>query len=306
MSYFYGPVPSRRLGLSLGVDLVPAKRCTFDCVYCQLGKTTRKTLRRFSYVDLKVLGREFKKILNLHPKIDYLTLAGSGEPTLHKDLDKIIALLKKISQNKIPVCIITNSSLLYRKEVRKELLSADLVIPSLDAVTPSLFKKLNRPCPGITVDKVISGLIALRREFKGSLWLEIMLAAGINDTEAEALKFKKAIELICPDKVQLNLPVRPSEEKTAVPEAAKVRKIQKILSSSAEIVSPFSAKKQKKLAQGLAELILEYVKRRPATLADLHDSLGAHEQELVKSISLLLEENKIKKEKFKGRIFYSA
>ncbi len=306
MSYFYGPVPSRRLGLSLGVDLVPAKTCTFDCCYCQLGKTGKKTLRRFAYVDRSELRKEFVSLLAEHPRIDYITLAGSGEPTLHKDLDKIISLLKKESGNKIPLCLITNSSLLYRKEVRKEIVKADLIIPSLDAVTPAVFKKINRPCPAITVNKVIAGLKALRREFKKQIWLEIMLVRGINDREEEAYKFKKVIELIKPDKVQLNLPVRPSPGKADVPRSENLRKIEAILSESAEIISVFPGKKQKKALRGLNDRVLAYIRRRPATVQDLAVALGAHEQEIIKALQLLLSEKKVGRNKYKGKFFYSG
>lgn len=290
----------------MGVDLVPKKVCVFDCIYCQLGKTRQKTVRRFSYVDFGALRKEFKKILSTHPQIDYVTLAGAGEPTLHKDLDKIISVLKNEAKEKIPLCMITNSSLLYRSKVRKEIQGLDLIVPSLDAVTPSVFRKINQPYPSITVDKVIEGLIRLRGEFKGKIWLEIMLVGGINDTQKEARRFRKVIPLIHPDKVQLNIPVRPATGTFTVPSPARIKRFGALLGGNAEVVSPFYEKKQKKFENDLQAVILEYVKRRPATLDDLIASLGVHSSEIVKCLTMLFEENKIREQKFKGKIFYTA
>ncbi len=228
-SYFYGPVPSRRLGFSLGLELIPKKLCSFNCLYCQAGRTRDKSLKRFSYVKISQLKKELSQVLKRKPKIDYITISGSGEPTLHKGLDKIIAVLKKTTKNKYPICVITNSSLLYRKKVRTELAQADLIMPSLDAVGPALFKKINKPISGLSLNKIIQGLIALRREFKGKIYLEIMLLGGVNDTISEAKKFKQVIQKIKPDRVLLNLPVRPSENKVVLPTLLRLKQFKKIL-----------------------------------------------------------------------------
>jgi len=235
--YLYGPVRSRRLGFSLGVDLFPKKICSFDCLYCQLGKTQKTTLKRFHCVDLPRLLKGLKKAVKKAPKINYITLSGSGEPTLHKNLDKIISAIKKSTGRRYPVCMITNSSLLHRKGVRQELKAADLIIPSLDAASAKNFYKINRPHRKVSFKKIIDGLMALRKEFKGQIWLEIMVMAGINDTIKEAKKFRQIIGKIKPDKVQLNLPVRPAGQKIKLPSSKRIDLIKKIINFNAEVVS---------------------------------------------------------------------
>jgi wyosine [tRNA(Phe)-imidazoG37] synthetase (radical SAM superfamily) len=274
MSYFYGPVPSRRLGFSLGVNLTPKKFCTFDCVYCQLGKTTKKTAKRFFCVDIVEFEKQLRKIINRKPKIDYITISGSGEPTLHKKLDKIIEVIKKTTNNKYPICVITNSSLLYKKEVRKELSSADLIIPSLDAATKKTFYRIDKPYRQITLQKVISGLINLRKEFKGRIWLEIMLLGGLNDSLREAREFRKLIDKIKPDKVQLNLPIRPSGVNLKLPQYLRLKEIKQIIGRKCEVVRSFYQQVQKKFSQSIEEEIIKYLKVRPATIEDLERFLG--------------------------------
>jgi len=194
-------------------------------------------VRRFYCVDLPRLIEELKKVIKRNPKIDYITLSGSGEPTLHKNLDKIISAIKKSTGRRYPVCVITNSSLLYRKSVRRELKKADLIVPSLDAASAKTFYKINHPHKGITFKKIISGLMALRKEFKGKIWLEIMVVAGINDSRDEARKFKAVIRKIKPDKVQLNLPVRPAGQKMKLPSSKRIDLIKKIMNFNVEVVS---------------------------------------------------------------------
>jgi len=294
MSYFYGPVPSRRLGFSLGVDLIPKKTCSFDCVYCQLGPTDKEGIRRFSFIDLGEFRKSLKAAIADHPKIDYITISGSGEPTLHKSLDKIIATIKRITKNRYPVCIITNSSLLHRKNVRKELCQVDLIIPSLDAATSKTFHKINRPHKGITFKRIVDGLVKLRKEFKGEIWLEIMLVGGVNDTIAEAKKFKKIIKKIKPDKVQLNLPIRPAWLKISLPSKKKVKKIKEIIYKDVEIVSSFSAKRRSdKVSKGLGKKILRFLRVRPASLEDLMHSFVANPNEIVKELNFLLKKKQI-------------
>ena len=242
MKYFYGPVPSRRLGYSLGVDVIPRKVCTFDCIYCQLGRTRAKSVRRFSYVDLKELGQELKEILKGRPKIDYITFSGSGEPTLHKGLDEIVRAIKRVTKNKYPLCLITNSSLLNKKAVRRELKGFDLIIPSLDAALAPAFRKVNRPHKEVSLERIIKGLIALRKEFKKKIWLEVMLVADINDSISAIAALKQAIAKIRPDKVQLNIPVRPPAARISLPPLKKLKTIKQILGENVETVTFFSDK----------------------------------------------------------------
>jgi wyosine [tRNA(Phe)-imidazoG37] synthetase (radical SAM superfamily) len=294
MEYFYGPVPSRRLGFSLGVDLIPKKTSTFNCIYCQLGVVAQPKIKRVFYIDFAEFKKELKIVLAKNPKIDYITLSGSGEPTLHKDLGKIIKAIKEISKYRYPVAVITNSSLLHRKKVRDQLKEADLIVPSLDAPSAVIFKKINRPHPKINFYKIKKGCIQLRKEFKGKIWLEIMLVKGINDSLEAADKFRKIIKRIKPDKVQLNLPVRPSAEENLVPDLKQVERITEIIGQDIEVVAAFPKNRKLKQANIREEEVLSYLRRRPATIDDLSSFLGINISELLKYLTQLLEEKKVK------------
>lgn len=186
MSYVFGPVPSRRLGKSLGIDPVPLKTCNWNCVYCQLGRTRPLTNQRREYIPCQDLLAEIGQVLSDHQpgEIDWVTFVGSGEPTLHSSLGWLIRRVKQICS--LPVAVITNGSTLYLPEIRLALSDADAVLPSLDAGNPRLYRKVNRPWPELTFNRLLEGLIAFRQEYTGKLWLEMMLVQGLNDTE-EAL-----------------------------------------------------------------------------------------------------------------------
>ncbi len=203
--HIFGPVPSRRLGRSLGVDLVPFKTCTYDCIYCQLGRTTCKTHERKEWVPMDAVLEELKQKLATHP--DYITLSGSGEPTLCPRLGEIIERIKAMTS--IPVAVLTNGSLLWLKEVRAAVALADVVMPSLDAGDDLLFQTVNRPHPEITFERLVSGLEQFRREFTGQYWLEVMLLAGHTALPAHVQKIAHWVQRIRPDRVQLNTATRP-------------------------------------------------------------------------------------------------
>lgn len=305
MAYFYGPVFSRRLGFSLGIDLFPKKICSMDCLYCQLGKSKTKSIRRFSYIDLKRLQRGLKRIIKTTPNIDYITISGSGEPTLHKNLDRIIAAIKKTTKQKFPVCVITNSSLLHRKDVRQELKKADLIIPSLDAACAKTFHKINRPHKKVTFQKILQGIIRLRQEFKGKIWLEIMLVKGVNDNAKEAKKFNCLIKRIKPDKIQLNLPIRPSAFKSPLPTRQKIAGIARIISKDIEIVTGFPLRKKKlRKSKNLSNKILSFLKSRPATTEDLAISLATGVKNINLAINFLLKKRQIKKRRFNQKEYF--
>ena len=202
--YIFGPVPSRRLGRSIGIDLVPFKTCTYDCIYCQLGRTTCKTMQRKEWVPFYEIISQLKEKLYLRP--NYITLSGSGEPTLFSRCGELIYQIKEITD--IPVAILTNGSLFWMPEVRKSLLNADLVIPSLDAGSQHLFQYVNRPHPEIFFDEMVEGLIRFREEYTGAYWLEVFLLAGVNTPEVEIEKLKACIHSIQPDRVQANTVTR--------------------------------------------------------------------------------------------------
>jgi len=239
MKYIYGPVKSRRLGLSLGITLTPYKICSFNCVYCQLGKTINTTSERREYIPIQEIINELKLWLQnniLEAKgLNYITLSGSGEPTLNIKIEQLILDIKKITA--VPVAVITNASLLNVALVRQALSCAALIIPSLDAVTPGIFTKVDRPREGINIEDIIDGLMAFRKEFKGKIWLEVMLIKGINDDLAHARKLKDIIDKINPDKIHLNSPVRTTAENNILAtDKKKPEKIKEILGEKCEII----------------------------------------------------------------------
>ncbi len=238
MKYVYGPVKSRRLGNSLGITTVPYKVCNFDCVYCQLKKTTQKTALRKRYVPEKEIVEEIRNFLAYKPKtlhIDHITFSGSGEPTLHKSIGVLIKKIRALTQT--PIVLITNSSTLLKGSVRREVLGVDLIIPSLDAVTQDVFEKIDKPLGSIRVAAIIDGLLKFKKAFKGKMWLEVMLVRGQNDSLEYLKKIKRVVDLIKPDRVQINTPVRmPSERWVKPPVCATLKKAKKIFGNTCDIV----------------------------------------------------------------------
>lgn len=305
MKYFYGPVYSRRLRFSLGVNLFEKKTCSFNCVYCQLGETKRRRKKRAFFIKEDIFKEELEKILKSKPKIDYITFSGCGEPTLHKDLDKLIKIIKM--QTETPLCLITNSSLLYMKKVREELKEIDLLIPSLDAPDEKLLRKINRPVKGISFSKILEGLIRFRQEHKDKeIWLEIMLVKGFNDQEEVAYKFKEIIKKIKPTKIQLNLPLRPnpSKELDFMPSEVLIEKFKKILGENCEVVEFRKSKRRGKVIE--KEVILNSLKIRPQTIKDLAISLQTTEEKAEDFVENLIKEKKIYKVIRNRKIFYLA
>lgn len=302
--YIFGPVPSRRLGRSLGVDLVPYKTCTFDCIYCDLGRTTRKTITRQSYIPPEEIQGELELHLSvLDKKSDFITLSGSGEPTLNTDIGEIIRRIKDITST--PVAILTNSSLLSSEEVRRDLSEADVVLPSLDAITPALFEYINRPVPSLGIEKIISGLIQFRKQYRGQIWLEILFCRGVNDGKKEIEKLKEVIERIKPDKIQLNTPVRPPAEDFVFPlTLGQLEEIRKTLGDKAEIIPEFTAPLEEKFNSIKDTEILNLIKRRPCTTEDISKALGLRIDEVVKHLDHLTKTGAIRYRMFEHRCYY--
>lgn len=238
MRFIYGPVKSRRLGVSLGVNLTPYKTCSFNCVYCQLGQTTVNTLERQEFFKVDEIVAELKNFLARvdlkATPINYITLSGSGEPTLHSKIGEIIQNIKKLTT--IPVAVITNSSLLFKEEVRRELSLADVIMPTLNAASKETFAKICRAHANLNLENIINGLVALRKEYKGKILLEVMLVQEVNDYLREIEALKKVIDEIKPDKIYLTLPERsPSEDWVRPPGVKTLNKIKKILGEKAEV-----------------------------------------------------------------------
>ena len=302
--YLYGPVPSRRLGRSLGIDLVPHKICTYDCIYCQIGKTTKKTLTRKEYVPVKEIIEEVKQFLKEGTSsIYHLSLTGSGEPTLHSEIRSVIEEIKAMTA--IPVAVITNGSLLYEEEVKQDLLGADIVLPSLDAISSEVFLKINRPRPGFSAEKVVEGLVEFRKIYKGQIWLEILFCKGVNDGKEELLRMRKTVDRIHPDRIHLNTVVRPPSEKWAVPLSQKeMEEIRVFFGEKAEIISEFDRHPPRASERDIKEEILRILKRRPLSLTDLSKGMGIREDEIEKCIQPLVFEGKIHARVFGGSIYY--
>ncbi|MBN1392816.1 MAG: radical SAM protein [Sedimentisphaerales bacterium] len=301
--YIFGPVPSRRLGRSLGVDLVPFKTCTYDCIYCQLGRTTNKTMQRKEWVPIDAVIKQLKEKLGSKP--DYITLSGSGEPTLFSKCGELIRKIKELTD--IPVAVLTNGSLLWLPEVRDALKLADLVIPSLDAGSNRIFHYVNRPHRDITFKIMLEGLIKFRNEYKGNYWLEVFILAGITTTDTEIEKLKKHINNICPDKVQVNTVTRPPAEDFAEPVSQKqLDAVAKLLYKNAEVIADYSGvhKQPDFLAQ--REDVLTLLKRRPCTIEDIAAGIGLHRNEVVKYIQELRSEGKIEAVTKRNLLYYKA
>lgn len=302
--YIFGPVPSRRLGRSLGVDLVPYKTCTFDCIYCELGRTTQKTTLRQSFASSEEIQNELELTLSvLDKKPDFITLAGSGEPTLNNDIAEIIGGVKEITS--IPIAILTNGSLLFMDEVRKDLSGTDVVLPSLDAITPTLFEYINRPYRSLKIEEIISGLIQFRKEYRGQIWLEILFCRGVNDGKEEIERFKETIERIHPDRIQLNTAVRPPAEDFVFPlTAKKLEEIKATLGENAEVISEFAAPLGEEFNSVKDTEILNLIKRRPCTTEDISKALGLRIDEVVKHLDHLRKTGAIRYRMYEHRCYY--
>ncbi len=302
--FLYGPVPSRRLGRSLGVDIITYKYCTYDCIYCQSGKTTKKTTLRNSYISPDEILEEVERFLKEEAvPIDYISLSGSGEPTLHSGIKNIIDGIKKITE--IPVAVITNGSLLYLDEVRQDLLSADVVLPSMDAVSAEIFEKINRPASDISLGMIINGLIEFRKIYKGEIWLEILFCKGVNDDENEVLRMLEVVRKINPDKIHLNTVVRPPSERwVKALTHEEMERIQALFGPKASIISEFDRHSSEILIEDTESEIIKILKRRPLSLMDLSKLTGIKERVLETMIEPMVSDGKIIKKNFGNSIFY--
>jgi wyosine [tRNA(Phe)-imidazoG37] synthetase (radical SAM superfamily) len=304
MSYIFGPVPSRRLGLSLGVDLIPPKTCTYDCLYCEVGKTTCHTIQTAPLVPLRQLTLELETVLSKTVP-DTITLAGSGEPTLNSEIDKIISFIKK--RTDIKIALLTNGSLFWKEEVISKILGSDIILPTLSTVFGSTFETIHRPCHGLDISRIIRGLRDLRKRFNGLIFLEVILLAGINDTEKEIEGLGKAIDEISPDRIQLNTVIRPPSDPHAKPlEQGQMEKIRDFLGSKAEVIGYLPSKKKSVEHDSARISVIEMAKRRPVRLADVADVLNKTEQQAEDLIKGMLAKGEISEKKYEGEIFYVA
>jgi len=306
MKCVYGPVPSRRLGNSLGIDSIPSKTCNFQCIYCQLGKTTNFTNERRDFYLKEEIYKEMEEAIKQNKeKFDYITFVGSGEPTLYKSLGKLILKAKEFSSK--PICVITNGALLHSPEVRKELMSADVVLPSLDAGDEKLFIKINRPHPSIEYEKMVQGYINFGKEFSGKFWIEVMLMKGINDSKEELVKIKNKIDLIKPDRIDINVPIRPPTESwVQIPDKNIIPILNDVFGEYNNINFPeqgifsvFSSNFEMEL-----KILLERHPMRQIQIFETFSSKKFNEQDVLLELNTLASQNKIKKVIYNNRTFW--
>lgn len=306
MSYVFGPVPSRRLGNSLGVDLVTPKVCSFDCVYCQLGRTTEQTTQRRRLVPPEAVVTEVGEVLASGAAVDYVTMSGSGEPTLSTDIGRVIDAVKGLTE--VPVAVLTNGSLLWRADVRAELAAADLVVPSLDAATPEAFERVNRP-GGLDVATVARGLRDFTLGYGGAVWLEVMVVGGVNDTVAEAEAIVGALEGARVDRVHLNTVVRAPAEAWVQPASAeRLAEMGEVLGAlgPVDVISGYSRAAHESYRADVAEAVVTTLARRPCGVVELAASLGLAPNLVVKHVDELEREGKVERVAVGGQMQYRA
>ena len=299
----FGPVPSRRLGFSLGVDLLLPKTCTLDCVYCELGPTTRRTTQRQRFRSARqVLDQVERRLASLAHPPDFITLAGSGEPTLHLDLGLVLEELARLGTARLAV--LTNGTLCSDPAVREELSRADVVIPSLDAVSPEAFRRVNRPAPELEVAEIIEGLVSLRKQFQGEMLLEILLVQGLNDQEGEIELLGQAARRIAPDMVQLNTVVRPPALGGVRPVShRRLAEIASGLGLPCQVIAP-PARQNGGEGKRAADQVVEMTRRRPCTVEDIAAMTGLESSRARELVQELVEAGRLRPEPFGDKTFY--
>ena len=287
MPCVFGPVASRRLGVSLGVDLVPAKTCSYNCLYCQVGRTTDHVMEPQALIPVRQVFDELKQRLS-KVKLDTVTFSGSGEPTLHPQIGDVIAFIK--SRTAVQIAVLTNGSLLWRQDVRGRIAGADIVMPTLTTANEETFKAIHRPHPALHVDNIIAGLKEFRRMYQGNLWLEVILLAGYNDSPRELEALREVIREIAPDRIQLNTVVRPPADTKAVAlDGDRLAAIKDYFGPAAEIIAPVPRSQAGPRANSLVESILGMAKRRPVRARDVAGTLNvplAEVEEVMKGLQI--------------------
>ncbi|MDO8834333.1 MAG: radical SAM protein [Vicinamibacterales bacterium] len=305
--HVYGPVPSRRLGRSLGIDLVPHKTCTYDCVYCQLGRTPLTTIERREYVPLGEVIPQLRQKLDSGSVPDYISLAGSGEPTLHAGIGDLIRAIKTMTR--IPVAVLTNGSLLWRRDVQDALMGADLVLPSLDAGDEHRFQRVNRPHGEIDFHRMVDGLATFTKRFDGEVWLEVFLVEGQTGTPEEVRKIADLVARIAPARVQLNTVTRPPAEPLAHPVTEEqLTRLAALFTGRVEIITdyPVGGRPSDVLCAATSEDILVVLGRRPCTAEDLSMGLGLPLPEVIKYLDELSATRQVSPVITGGRCYYKV
>jgi len=305
LRHVFGPVPSRRLGLSLGVDPVPPKTCTMDCVYCELGRTTERTVCRAPYVDVDAILEELALRLEDDPRIDYVTISGSGEPTLNSDLDRLIRGIRRRADS--PIAVLTNGSLMTDSAVCAALAAADVVAPSLDALSQTAFETVNRPDPSLDAREIAAAIARFSMGFAGKLWLETLFVAGLNDHPCEIEQLAEAIAEIQPDRVHVNTIVRPPADPDVKPVTQKrLGEIARRLGPRAEVIARTTERVQMMIDRGSEDLIVAMAARRPVTVLDIARAIGTSQADAAKLVDALTEKRVLELVRHEGKLYYRA
>ncbi|MBW1861375.1 MAG: radical SAM protein [Deltaproteobacteria bacterium] len=302
--YLFGPVPSRRFGRSLGVDLNPYKTCSLDCLFCQLGRTTEKKVTRQEYVPTDGVLAELGEWIKRDGRADYITLSGSGEPTLHSRFGEVLEFI--CSKSTIPAVLLTNATMLYLQEVRDAASLANVVKVSLSAWDEASYGWVNRPHPKLRFDQLIQGQKAFRAQFKGQLWMEVFLVGGINSIPADVRKIAALAEEIAPDRIQLNTVIRPPAEDFATAlSRERMEALTHLFHPTAEVIAEFRAKHAGHI-QANQETIFSMLQRRPCTADQIADIFGMHLNEVSKYLGNLIRTDQIRTERKNTTLYYAA
>ncbi|MEA2040300.1 MAG: radical SAM protein [Thermodesulfobacteriota bacterium] len=302
--YLFGPVPSRRFGRSLGVDLSPYKTCSMDCVFCQLGRTTVKTVNRQEYVPTDMVLSELGEWLKKDGRADYITLSGSGEPTLHSRFGEVLEFVRKNSE--IPAVLLTNGTMLYLQEVRDAASLANVVKVSLSAWDQASYGWVNRPHPQLRFDQLIEGQKAFRSQFKGQLWMEVFLVGGMNSFPDDVCKIAAFAKEIGPDRIQINTAVRPpAEDFAAALSRERMEELTNLFHPKAEVIAEFRAKHADHI-QVNQEMIFSMLQRRPCTADQVADVFGMHLNEVSKYLGKLMRTEQIRMERKNTIVYYAT
>lgn len=307
MRFCFGPVPSRRLGRSLGVDILPRKTCNLNCIYCELGPTKTYACVRAEYTPVLEICREIKEAVAGGTDFDALTITASGEPTLHATLGEILACARALTDR--PLAVLTNGTLFIDPAVRRDVAQADIVLPSLDAALARSFRRVDRPALCVEFGGIISGLAALRKEFSGRIWLETLLVKGVNDAEEDLIALREAYARIGPDAVHLNTVVRPPAVPWARPLTGReLDEARAFLQEGLDVPVEIVADTKKRLAEGFHPLlereILDMLLRRPMRQDEIANLINCDGDAVGRVISGLLAQGRVSEEDFEGKTYY--
>ncbi len=292
--HIFGPVPSRRFGRSLGVDLSVLKTCSIDCIFCQLGRTTCKTLERKEYVPVEEVKEELLAWKNAGGEADYITLSGSGEPTLHVGFGDVLSFIRE--HFSVPSVLLSNGTLFALPEVRAGAGRADIVKLSLSAWDEDSFRRMNRPHEGLDFESCVQGMQTFRREYRGKIWLEVFLVDGVNSSLDEVEKIARLAETIQPDEVQLNTAVRPPAESGVRPVTREhLEECAQLFRPAATVIASFPAHVGGTFKVN-RETILDLLRRRPCTARQMAEVFGMHVNEIAKYTGELMRSGKIQSE----------